>query len=71
MGGLISSMSHFSSSNIVFPSTPIPYTQTKAFNTSFQPLLRYGAPLETSSPITYSSHEGVIPLRDRGQPLIQ
>ena len=71
MGGLVSSMSHFSSSDIIFPPTPIPYTQTKAFNTSYQPSLRYGAPLERFSPITYPSHKEVIPLWDRGQLLIQ
>ena len=71
MGGLVSSTSHFSSSNIVFLPTPIPYTQTEAFNASFQPSLRYGAPLEISSSLTYPSHEGVIPLRDRESPLIQ
>ena len=71
MGGLVSSTSHFSSSNIVFPPTPIPYTQTEAFHASFQPLLKYGAPLETFSPTTYPSHEEVIPLRDRELPLIQ
>ena len=69
--GLISSMSHFSSHDIVFPPTPIPYTQTEAFNASFQSSLRYGAPLEISSPATYFSHEGVIYLQDRGQLLIQ
>ena len=47
------------------------YIHTEAFNASFQPLLRYGAPLEKFSPIIYSSHEGVIPLRDRELPLIQ
>ena len=71
MGGLVSSMTHFSSSTIVFPPTPIPYTQTEAFNASFQPSLRYGTPLENFSPITYPSHEGVIPLRDREPSLIQ
>ena len=71
MGGLVSSTTHFSSSNIVFPPIPIPYTQTEAFHASFQPSLRYGAPLETFSPITYPSHEGVILLRDREPPLIQ
>ena len=71
MGGLISSTSHFSSSNIVFPPTSIPYTQTEAFHTSFQPSLRYGAPLEISSPITNPSHKRLIPLRDREQLLIQ
>ena len=71
MGGLISSTSHFDSSHIVFPPTPIPYTQTEAFNASFQPSLRYGAPLENFSSITYPSHEGVTPLRDRDPPLIQ
>ena len=71
MGGLVSSTSHFSSSDIVFPSIPIPYTQTEAFNASFQPSLRYGAPLQDFSPTTYPSHEGVIPLRDRELPLIQ
>ena len=34
-------------------------------------MLRYGAALENFSPITYPSYEGVIPLRDREQPLIQ
>ena len=71
MGRLVSSTSHFSSSHIVFPPTPISYTQTEVFNASFQPLLRYGAPLENFSPITYPSHEGVIPTRDRDLPLIQ
>ena len=71
MGRLISSTSHFSSSEIVFPPTPISYTQTKAFNVSFQTLLRYDAPLENFSPVSYSLHEGVILLRDREQPLIQ
>ena len=71
MGGLVSSTTHFSSSDIVFPPTPIPYTQTEAFNASFQPSLRYGAPLENFSPITYPSHEGVIPLWDREPPLLQ
>ena len=71
MSRLISSTSHFNSSYIVFPPTPIPYTQTEAFNASFQPLLRYGAPLETFTPITYPSHERVTPLQDRELPLIQ
>ena len=71
MGGLVSSTTHFSSSHIIFPPTPIPYTQTEAFNASFQPSLRYGAPLEHFSSITYPSHEGVIPLWDRESPLIQ
>ena len=71
MGGLISSMSHFSSHEIIFPPTPISYTQTEAFNASFQPLLRYGASLETSSPITYPSYKGVTPLWNRGQLLYQ
>ena len=71
MSGLVSSTSHFFSSNIVFPPTPISYTQNKVFNASFQPFLRYDAPLEISSPITYPSHEVVTSLRDRGQPLIQ
>ena len=60
MGGLISSTTHFSSSAIVFPPLPIPYTQTEAFNASFQPSLRYGALLENFSPIIYPSHEGVM-----------
>ena len=55
IGGLVSLTSHFESSHIVFPPTPIPYTQTEAFNASFQPLLRYGASLENFSPITYPS----------------
>ena len=71
MSGLISSTSHFSSSDIIFAPTPIPHTQTEAFNASFQPSLRYGAPSEMFSPITYPSHKGVIPLRDRGLLLIQ
>ena len=71
MGGLIASTSHFESSHIVFPPTPIPYTHTEAFNALFQPSLRYGAPLENFSPITYPSHEGVIPSQDRDLLLIQ
>ena len=71
MGGLVSSTSYFSSSNIIFPPTPIPYTQTETFNASFQPLLRYGAPLENFSFTTYSSHKEVVPLQDRELPLIQ
>ena len=71
LGGLISSTSHFSSQNIVFPPTPIPYTQTEAFNASFQPSLRYGAPLEDFSPIVNPSHKGVLPTRDRDIPLLQ
>ena len=65
MGGLISSMSHFSSHEIIFPPTPISYTQTEAFNASFQPLLRHGSSLETFVPTTYPSYEGVTPLWDK------
>ena len=71
MSGLVSSTSHFNSSHIIFPPTPIPYMQTEAFNASFQSSLRYGAPLENFSPITYPSHEGVIPLWDREPLLLQ
>ena len=71
IGRLVSSTTHFSSSNIIFPPTPIPYTYTEAFNASSQPSLRYDAPLENSTPITYPSHEGVIPLQDREPPLVQ
>ena len=62
MDGLVSSTSHLSSYNIIFPPTPILYTQTEAFNASFQPSLRHNAPLKTIVLTTYPSHEGVTPL---------
>ena len=71
MGRLMSSTSYFSSHGTGFPSSTISYTQTEAFHASFQPLLRYGAPLEAFVPTTYPLYKGVTPLWDRGQLLFK